>query len=169
MPQLEQIDTYLSQVFWTALCFGILWIVMWKVTLPRIAMALEQRQSRLDDDLERAAQVKAEADTVREGYEKALADAHAEGQAAIRKQIAEMNEASAQRHAEVTAALAKRIKEAEVTIAAEKTRAMESVREVAVETASAATERLAGVTVDAESARKAVDAALSKTATEAGD
>lgn len=169
MPQLDQIDTYLSQVFWTALCFGILWIVMWKVTLPRIAMALEQRQSRLDDDLERAAQVKTEADTVREGYEKALADAHAEGQAAIRKQIAEMNEASAQRHAELTAALAKRIKEAEVTIATEKTRAMESVREVAVETASAATERLVGVSVDAESARKAVDAALSKTGTEAGD
>lgn len=160
MPQLEQIDTYISQVFWTAACFAVLWIVMWKVSLPRIAMALEQRQSRLDGDLERAAQIKEEADTVRESYEKALADAHADGQAAIRRQIAELSDDSARRHAETSAALAQRIKEAEANIEAEKARAMESVREVAVETARAATERLVGVSVDDERARRAVETAM---------
>lgn len=162
MPQLEQIDTYLSQVFWTAICFIVLWLVMWKVTLPRIAMALEQRQTRLDDDLERAASMKAEADGVRESYEKALADAQAEGQSAIRRQAAEMSEESAARHAELTEALARRTKEAESNIAAEKARAMEGVREVAIETASAAAEKLAGVSVDSDKARQAVDAAMTK-------
>ncbi|MBT5413734.1 MAG: hypothetical protein HOK81_03945, partial [Rhodospirillaceae bacterium] len=97
------------------------------------------------------------------------AEAHAEGQAAIRKQTAELSEDSARRHAELTESLAKKIKKAEANIAAEKTRAMESVREVAVEAASAATERLVGVSVDAERARRAVESAMGKTGSGDGD
>ncbi len=61
MPQLEQFDTYLSQVVWLVISFAILYVVMWKAALPRVADVLQERQERIDDDLERAEKLKSEA------------------------------------------------------------------------------------------------------------
>ena len=44
MPQLEQIATYPSQVFWLVVTFVALFLIMWRVAVPRISDALEARQ-----------------------------------------------------------------------------------------------------------------------------
>ena len=54
MPQLEQIDTYLGQVFWLAVTFALLYLVLWRAALPRITQVLTQRQERMDEDLQKA-------------------------------------------------------------------------------------------------------------------
>ncbi len=66
MPQLEQIGTYLSQIVWLFITFGILYAVLWKLALPRIAQVLQERQDRIDDDLERAEMLKTEAEAALE-------------------------------------------------------------------------------------------------------
>ena len=53
MPQLEQISTYASQIFWLVVVFAVLLGVMLKVALPRVQGILEERQKRIDDDLAR--------------------------------------------------------------------------------------------------------------------
>ena len=84
MPQLEQIDTYLSQVVWLVISFVVLYVVMWKTALPRVADVLQERQERIGDDLERAEKLKSEAEAVLEVYEATTAKAQADAQAVLR-------------------------------------------------------------------------------------
>ena len=43
MPQLEQISTFPSQIFWLVVIFAVLLVVMLRVALPRVAGLLQER------------------------------------------------------------------------------------------------------------------------------
>ena len=47
-----------SQIFWLALSFIILYVVMARVALPRIGSILEDRRRRIDGDLQEAERLK---------------------------------------------------------------------------------------------------------------
>ena len=95
MPQLEQIATYPSQVFWLVVSFAALFVIMWRVAVPRISDALEARQRRIDDNLERAQEIRAEAEAAMEAYEKSLAQARADAQSRIAQANQELAGAAA--------------------------------------------------------------------------
>ena len=69
MPQLEQISTFPSQIFWLVITFAALFFVMWRIAVPRIADVLEARQKRIDDNLDKAETAKKEAEAAIEAYE----------------------------------------------------------------------------------------------------
>ena len=71
LPQLK-IETWPSQLFWLAVIFGLGYVFMSRVVTPRIGTVLEERRSRLDDDLTRAREASAEAATTRAEYELSL-------------------------------------------------------------------------------------------------
>ena len=158
MPQLD-ISTYTSQVAWLVFAFVLLLIVMWKAIVPRISGALEARQRRMDENLERAAALRKEAETVLEAYEKAQAQARSQAQAAVAEASAKAAGEAARRHAELAETLTKRIAESEAAIVRAKDQALASMHAAAVEVAIAATERLVGDKPDAATAGAAVDAA----------
>lgn len=62
MPQLEQFDTYLSQIFWLLVTFGILYVVMSRVLIPRMVSILEARVFQIESDQRRAEEARMEAD-----------------------------------------------------------------------------------------------------------
>ena len=158
MPQIEQVNTFLSQIFWLVVCFAVLFAVVRTVVVPRVGATIEARRERIEGDLEKAETAKSEAEKIRRQYEAAVADSRAKAQATIRKtQDAFAAEAAkaAQTQGE---ALAKRVAEAEARIAAARTVAMGNVRAVAADVAGAAAERILGVTVDAATAAAAVSA-----------
>ncbi|MFQ5764023.1 MAG: F0F1 ATP synthase subunit B', partial [Rhodospirillales bacterium] len=61
MPQLD-VNTYLPQIVWLVITFTVLFLIMWRVAVPRIADVLEARQKRIDDNLDKAAESKKEAE-----------------------------------------------------------------------------------------------------------
>ena len=71
MPQLDP-SSYASQIFWLVVTFVILYLLMWKVALPRVSALLRERQERIDDDLEKASRLKAEAEEQRRHWSEAL-------------------------------------------------------------------------------------------------
>src|SRR5258708_14563115 len=90
MPQLD-IATYLPQLFWLAVTFIALYLVMAWVGLPRVGGVLLQRRSRIEGDLEKAAQMRAEAEAVIAAYERALAEARAEAQQTLKETTERLN------------------------------------------------------------------------------
>ena len=159
MPQLD-VTTFLPQVFWLAITFIALFLIMWKIAVPAIANTLEARQKRMEDNLDKAAQAKKEAEETLAAYETAMAEARAGAQEIINEATKLMSEEAEAREAEMAEELSRKIAASEAEIRKAIDDAMENVRDVAVEVAGAALKRLAGVAPDGKNLAKAVDQAM---------
>jgi len=157
MPQFDP-TSFPSQLFWLAITFVALYVLMSKVALPRIGDILEERQKRISDDLDMAERLKAETEAAIAAYEKALAEARASAQAEIAR-VMEANAAeSAARHKALEEQLSAKIVESEERIHAAHREAMAEVGGIAAEVAAAIVERIAGVKTDAEGLAPVVEA-----------
>lgn len=106
LPQLD-VSTFSNQIFWLVLCLLVLYWVLAKVALPRIAAVISDRQGAVTGDLMAAEEFKQKAKDAEAAYDKALADARSEAQkivAANRAEIQkELDEAIAHADAEIAA------------------------------------------------------------------
>ena len=66
MPQLD-VSTFPPQLVWLLITFVALFLIVWKVALPRIIDVRDNRQRRIEDDLARAETLREEAGD-RTGY-----------------------------------------------------------------------------------------------------
>jgi len=149
-------ETYASQLFWLALCFVFLLVMMSKVALPRIGRIIEEREGAIAGDLAEAERLRGESDAALQGYEKALADARTRAQAiATEMREKQRKEAEASRKALEDQLNAKQA-EADKSIAATKTVAMGNIRSIAADTAKAIVERLIGKAPDDNAVQAAV-------------
>ena len=125
---------------------------------------LQERQERIDHDLERAEKHKTEAEAVLEAYQATVAKAQTEAQAILREGADAFAAAAAARHDEMSARLAREAEAAESRIGAAREEALANVRSVAGEVAQAAAARL----IDAEIADADADAAVQRSLAERG-
>jgi F-type H+-transporting ATPase subunit b len=160
MPQLDQLWSYPSQIFWLAVCFIVLFFILSRIALPRVSDLLQERQERIDSDLEKAEQLKKEAEGVLEAYESAMSDARGKAQAQIRETAAKLAEDAARQHAELTSKLSQDAEAAEQRIDAARREALGNVQTVASEVAAAAVSRLVGGQVSQTDADAAVAGAI---------
>lgn len=158
MPQFD-VTTYPSQIFWLAVLFAVLMILLTKVVMPRIESVLEARESKIAGDLKRASEAKAEAEEALANYEQSLAEARKEAQDVIRAGLDKIDAANAKREAKFNEGLDAQVAEAEGRIAVAREQALKNVREVAVDVTKAAVEKLSGAALDDATAGSAVDAA----------
>ena len=153
-------EHFASQLFWLAVCFVLLYLLMAKVALPRVGDILQARRERIAGDLKEAQRHKEESEAAMAAYEKALADARNRAQGIANetrdKLMAEAEGARKVLEHDLNAKLA----EAEQTIAATKQSAMANVRGVAVEAARAIVQRLIGVAPAEDVVAGAVDRVL---------
>jgi len=159
MPQLEQISTFPSQIFWLIVTFAVLFIIVWKMAAPKIADALENRQRRIEDNLARAEELKNEVDAAREAYEHSLTSARADAQAAVKEAHDAIQAEATKRGEELGQELSKRIAEAEASIAKAKADAMAGIQEAAADVASSVVEKLIGTAPDNAKVQSAVQTA----------
>lgn len=159
MPQFDT-STFLPQLFWLAVIFALLFVIMRRHALPRISDILEARQLRITSDLEKAGGLKEEADQVMADYEKALAETRAQATALIKQAGEEMAAESAKRQQAIAADLAAKTKAAEARIAAAKDEALAGLKAVAADTARAATAKLIGIEPQAAQVQQAVAKAM---------
>ena len=61
MPQLNP-EFWVSQIFWLVAIFTILYLIVWKIFLPKITYSIENRKSRIVNDLDEAQKLKEKAE-----------------------------------------------------------------------------------------------------------
>lgn len=159
MPQFDP-STFAPQVFWLVVTFALLYVLMAKLALPKIGAVLDERQRRIDDNLDKAAQLKAEAEAAVHAYEHALAESHAHAHAVLRETGERLAVEAEHRSQDLAARMADLVKAGEDRIAAAKTAAVAGVREVAADVAAAMIGRLLGGTSEPAAVEAAVAAAL---------
>jgi F-type H+-transporting ATPase subunit b len=159
MPQLD-ISTFTPQLVWLAIWFVVLYLLMAKLGLPRIAAVVEARRRRREDDLARAVQLKSEAEAANAAYQRTLAEARVQAQATIKETADRLAAEGAERQRALAAVLAEQISAAERRIAATKDEALAEVRGIAVDVGRAVVEKLTGVTPDMARMAAAVDGSL---------
>ena len=158
MPQLV-LENFAPQIVWLAITFIALYLMMWRVIGPRIASVLEERQSKIQHDLDQAAEHKAETETAIAEYEAALAEARDKSQRMIAEMRVELAADGDRRRAEVEAQIAKRTETVEAELARARDQALAELGQVAREAASAVVERLTGSAPDGGAVGQAVDRA----------
>ncbi|MFC6490248.1 F0F1 ATP synthase subunit B [Nitratireductor sp. GCM10026969] len=152
-------STYPSQLLWLAITFGLFYLFLKRVALPRIASILEVRRDRIAQDLDQAARMKEEADAAIAAYEQELAEARKKaGGIAQEARDNAKAEAEAERR-RVEESLEKKLAEAEGRISEIKQTALEDVGIIAEETAGTIVGELVGGTVDKKTLVAAVKAA----------
>ena len=157
MPQLDP-AAWPTQLFWLAVTFIALYLIISRVVIPRTGGAIEKRKAAIDGDLAQAQKFKAETDAAIASYEAALAEARGRAQAiALDSRNKLTAEIDAER-AKLDAALGAKIASAEKTIAASKNKALADVGEVAAEIAGNIVSTLIGAKVT----KTAVAAAVAK-------
>lgn len=159
MPQLDA-STFLPQIFWLIVTFGVLFLVMWRIALPRVADVLEARQERISGNLEKAEDFKKEADEVLQAYEAAIAEARDKAQGVIAEARSAMANEAANRQAALSETLAEQIEEGEARIEKAKTQAIGELQGMSADLTAAAMERLTGERPNEAAVSSAVGNAL---------
>ena len=146
MPQLD-FSTFPNQIFWLVVTLVVIYLILDRVALPRIASVLAERQGTITNDIAAAEELKQRAAEAEAAYDKALADARAEaGRIADETKAeiqAEVDEAMKRADAEI----AERTAESESRIAEMQAGATAAIRQVAKDTARAVVAAV-GVSVD---------------------
>ncbi len=156
MPQLDP-AMFSPQLVWLAISFVVLYLLMSRLVLPRVSAVLEQRADRIRGNLERAEHLRQEAATLLAAYQTAIAQARAEGHAALIEAAAGIAAETHQREAEFGRKLAEQGAQAEARIRQAKTKAMAELRGIAGEVAGAMAHKLTGAGIDSGQARQAVE------------
>jgi len=159
MPQFD-VTTFSPQIIWLVISFLVLYFLMAKVALPRIGGILEERQARIDNNLDAAQSLRNESNAEAEAYEESMAEARERARSTIYDATQEMSADSARRHEELGERLSGELKLAEQRIAEAKAAAITGIQDAATSVAAQATERLIGIEPGDEAVASAISDAF---------
>jgi F-type H+-transporting ATPase subunit b len=158
MPQLNPLD-WAPQIIWLIITFGILYLLMVYVALPRIGGVIEARADHIAKDLALADKSRRETEEAIAAYEQALAEAKQKAHAIVEEGRVKLKEENTAERAKLEKELAAKSEEAEARIEKAKTSAMKEVNTVATDVASDIVRELIGVAPAKSDVEKAVTAA----------
>jgi len=143
-------------IIWTLVVFGILLVLLWKLLYPSIVKSVEERERRIQKQLEDAEKANAEAQRLLEEHKKQIAAARNEAQEILAKA-----KTVSQKERETLLAKAREeydalLSRARKDIEAEKDKAILALRREAVELSIAAASRVIEANLDTEANRKLV-------------
>ena len=143
-------------IIWTLVIFVILLGLLWKFAFPSIVKSVEERERRIQKQLEDAEKANAEAQRLLEEHRKQIAAAHNEAQDILAKA-----KTVSQKEREMLLAKAREeydalLNRARKDIEAETEKAIHALRREAVELSIAAASRVIEANLDTEANRKLV-------------
>jgi len=153
-------EFFVPQLVWLVITFGVLYVLMSRLALPRVASIIENRRERIAGDLAKATELNEQAEAAQSEYEQALADARAKAHTIANETRDKMKGEADELRADSDAKLDEQLAAAETRISGTKEKALSNVRDVAADAAGAIVHQLTGETADAGTVNSAVDKAM---------
>ena len=136
--------SFASQLLWLTITFGIFYMIISRVVIPRLSSILEVRSDRISRDLDETQRLKAEADAALAAYEHDLAEAKKNAHSIAMESTEKAKAESTAAREKVEVGLADKMAEAEARIASIKAKAMAEVGAIANDTTSEIVKDLIG-------------------------
>jgi len=158
MPQLNPLD-WGPQLIWLLITFGVLYMLMLWVALPRIGDVIDKRAAHIAGDLKAAETFRRETEEAIAAYEQALAEAKQKAHAIVEEGRVRLKAEGDAERAKLEKQLAVKSAEAEARIEKAKSAAMTEVNAVATDVAADIVRKLTGTPAPKDDIEKAVVAA----------
>ena len=156
MPQLNP-EFWVSQIFWLTLTFGILYVVLSKLILPKISNNLESRKSQILENIEAAEKQRKDSEAKLEEYEEIISKSKHEAKnifSQSREKV--LKDISAKREV-LNKQIDEEISKAEQEISTLRESAPDKINTIAIETSSELIQKLIGAEVNNSSISAIVD------------
>jgi F-type H+-transporting ATPase subunit b len=147
MPQLNP-EFWFSQVFWLIITFGVLFIVLSKLILPKISANLEARKSQILENIGAAEKQKEASENIIKEYEKIILDSKNEAKNYFNKARGQILKDIDKKRKTLKNEINEEIKKAEKEIDDLKNKSPEKINKIVVETSSDLVKQLIGVEVN---------------------
>ncbi len=154
-------ETFAPQLFWLALTFAALYLILSRIALPRIGAVIEERAERIQRDLDAAERLKNETDTAIASYEQALADARSNASSIASETREKVSAEIEAERTRVESDLAAKLEAAEQRITETRQKALANVDEIATDVAGEVVAQLTGTNASADEIRNALGATRS--------
>ena len=161
MPQLNP-EFWTSQIFWLILVFSILYFVIWKVFLPKITYSIENRKSRVVNDLDEAEKLKESAKKRLEEYNQIIENSKKESKKIIDDGAKKLNRDIQNKKQEFDIEIEKELVLVEKEIKELKKSSLSNINRIAVETSSEIVQQIIGTEVNKSNVSAIVDDILKK-------
>ena len=147
MPQLNP-EFWISQIFWLILTFGILYVVLSKLILPKISSNLELRKSQIQENIEAAEKQRKDSESKLKEYEEIIIKSKSEAKVIFKetreKTIKDINS----KREVLEKQIDEEISKAEKEINELKKAAPEKINQIAIETSSEILKNLMGAEIN---------------------
>ena len=147
MPQLNP-EFWFSQIFWLIITFGVLFIVLSKLILPKISANLEARKSQILENIGAAEKQKEASENIIKEYEKIILDSKNEAKNYFNKARGQILKDIDKKRKTLKNEINVEIKKAEKEIVDLKNKSPEKINKIVVETSSDLVKQLIGVDVN---------------------
>ena len=156
MPQLNP-EFWISQIFWLTLTFGILYLVLSKLILPKISANLESRKSQILENIEAAEKQREDSETKLKDYEEIISKSRLDAKT-IFNQAREkaLKDINAKREV-LDKQIDDEIIKAEQEIKILRENAPDKINKIAIETSSELVQKLIGAEINNSSISAIVD------------
>ena len=156
MPQLNP-EFWVSQIFWLTITFGILYVVLSKLILPKISSNLEIRKSQIVDNIEAAEKQREQSELNITEYEKIVQNSKDEAKNYFKQAREKLLKDINLKKDTLDKELNLEIKKAESEIQELRDKAPEKINKIAVETSADLLHQLIGTEINNSSISAIVD------------
>ena len=156
MPQLNP-EFWVSQIFWLTLTFGVMYIILSKIILPKISSNLELRKSQIQENIEAAERQREDSESKLKQYEEIILKSKLEAKNIFKETREKALKDINSKREVLEKQIDDEIKKAEKEIILLKKDAPTKINKIAIETSSEILKNLIGTEVNNSSISTIVD------------
>ena len=156
MPQLDP-EFWSAQIFWLILIFSTLYLIIWKIFLPKITYSIENRKSRIVNNIDEAQKLKESAEKKLKEYNRIIENSKKQAKKIIDEERKKLDKDIEIKKKNFSNQIEKEIASVEKEIENLKKTSLLSINKIASETSAEVMRKMVGLEVNESNVTAVVD------------